>query len=331
MLPEEIQSRREEEKYLLEMGEYFAQLPIEDLIRVLTDPVSQDEAMDAACLMPKLMERVHEAFDAMPSPLTPEEERAALYRGEHLAERMLARVSSGSSSPLTCREALPTIRQASHYAISVSTPVNELFRPSRMSIAAREHVEKCAACQSGLEILRKNAHPRPEDLLFYYAGILSSEDAQVIERHLSEFCPERSCGRFYLLSGLRNRINRVAEGVDKVVADLLSFTLDLPEPELLYAESDCPKFQFHETVTSGDWEMTIEQAPEDRFFLGIRSHVPREDVTHLQVAILRGDTVFETELSWQSDQYWSAKEHFDGFDQLIGDAGEASVLVIPLA
>jgi len=86
-----------DDSYLKQMGEFFLSLSIDELAMVLRNPVSQDDAMEAAYRMPELMEHVYQAVDVMPSSLTPEEERDAVESGESLTERMLA----AWSSPIT--------------------------------------------------------------------------------------------------------------------------------------------------------------------------------------------------------------------------------------
>jgi hypothetical protein len=90
----------EDDKYLREIAAQYLALTIEELALVLTHPVTQDDAMRAAHLVPELMDRVYEAVDSMPSPLTQEEEAEAIQSGARIAGQLLAKATKAARTPL---------------------------------------------------------------------------------------------------------------------------------------------------------------------------------------------------------------------------------------
>lgn len=114
----------QDDKYLREIAAQYLRLTIEDLAIVLTHPVTEGDAMRAAHLVPELMERVYDAIDAMPSPLTPKEEAEAIQSGARIAERLLAKAHSAGVAD-SIQPPIPMDSKSSSLAKDL---VNKVFR-----------------------------------------------------------------------------------------------------------------------------------------------------------------------------------------------------------
>jgi hypothetical protein len=222
------------------------------------------------------------------------------------------------------------IEEEERHAFSIPRAIRTAFRPSRFSPVDRDHLASCSICQHRLQVVREQGHPTAADLLMYFAGTLDAVDREQVGQHLAEFCVERTCTRYQLVRRLRGQLNAVGGAAETFLEGLRTFGLDLPEPGYFYASEDRPVRLFSETIEQGQWQVTLEQAAENSFFLGVRSREPMHDVAAVEVAVLRGNTVYEARLRFDPEEHWSAKNYFDGYETLVQEPGQTSILVLPV-
>lgn len=244
------------------------------------------------------------------------------------------------NNPLTFDEILEALRSSraqakaiqeeERHAFSIPRAIKTAFRPSSFSGADREHLVGCPVCEHRLRVVREQGHPSAADLLMYFASALDPVDRELIGQHLAEFCTERVCVRYQLVHRMREQLNAIGEAAEGFLQGLRNFDIDLPEPAYSYASEDRPIRLFSETIEQGQWQVTLEQAAENSFFLGVRSRVPIRDVAAVEVAVLRGNTIYEARLRFQPEEHWNAKSYFDNFEALLQEPGQTSILVLPV-